>query len=68
MLAAMRDRRTKSSASTIASSLEGTWREEHLFALKQALERLRFLRRAGGGLRSADPGCAQDAEPARGPR
>ena len=36
MLAAMRDRRTKSSASTIASSLEGTWREEHLFALKQA--------------------------------
>ena len=43
MLAAMRDRRTKSSASTIASSLEGTWREEHLFALKQALERYDFF-------------------------
>ena len=43
VLAAMRDRRTKSSASTIASSLEGTWREEHLFALKQALERYDFF-------------------------
>ena len=43
VLAAMRDRRIKSSASTIAASLEGTWREEHLFALKQALERYDFF-------------------------
>ena len=43
VLAAMRDRRIKSSASTLAASLEGTWREEHLFALKQALERYDFF-------------------------
>ena len=43
VLAAMRDRRIKSSSSTIAASLEGTWREEHLFALKQALERYDFF-------------------------
>ena len=39
----MRDRRIKSSSSTLAASLEGTWREEHLFALKQALERYDFF-------------------------
>jgi hypothetical protein len=36
-LAALRDRRCKHDVRTIARSLEGTWREEHLFALRQAL-------------------------------
>jgi len=36
-LAALRDRRVKASEQTIAQSLQGNWREEHLFALKQAV-------------------------------
>ena len=42
-LAGLRDRRVKADAATIARSLRGTWREEHLFALEQALERYDFL-------------------------
>ena len=42
-LASFRDRRVKASADTIAASLEGTWREEHLFALEQAVQRYDFL-------------------------
>lgn len=37
VLAAFKDVRIKASAAEIAKSLEGNWREEHLFALKQAL-------------------------------
>lgn len=37
-LAQLRDPRCKSSEETIAKALTGTWKEEHLFALKQALE------------------------------
>jgi len=37
-LAALRDRRCKHDEATIARALEGSWREEHLFALRQALE------------------------------
>ena len=37
-LARLRDGRCKSSESTIARSLHGNWRREHLFSLKQALE------------------------------
>jgi transposase len=37
-LAAHRDHRCRSSAETIANSLLGNYREEHLFALKQAVE------------------------------
>ncbi len=37
-LAKHRDRRCKSSTDVIEKSLEGTWREEHLFALRQAVE------------------------------
>lgn len=37
-LAKFRDRRCNSSEETIAKALTGTWKEEHLFALKQALE------------------------------
>ena len=37
-LAAMKDRRIKSNEATIAKALEGDYRAEHLFALRQALE------------------------------
>ena len=37
-LAAMKDRRIKSDEATIAKALEGDYRGEHLFALRQALE------------------------------
>ncbi len=42
-LASFRHRRVKASADTIAASLEGTWREEHLFALEQAMLRHDFF-------------------------
>ena len=37
VLAAYRDRRIKADEAEIAKSLQGNWRAEHLFALKQAL-------------------------------
>jgi transposase len=37
-LAAMRDTACKKDAATIAMALQGNWREEHLFALRQAVE------------------------------
>ena len=37
-LAALRDERCKNSAAIIAKALQGDWREEHLFALAQAVE------------------------------
>jgi transposase len=37
VLAAMKNARIRASADEIAKSLEGNWRTEHLFALKQAL-------------------------------
>lgn len=39
VLAGFRDGRCKADEATIAASLEGNWRAEHLFALEQALER-----------------------------
>jgi transposase len=42
-LAALRDPKCKNDAAKIAQALEGTWRPEHLFALKQAYELYRFL-------------------------
>lgn len=36
-LAKLRDRRCKNDEATIAKALHGNWREEHLFALEQAL-------------------------------
>jgi len=42
-LAALRDRRVKADEATIARSLRGNWRDEHLFALEQALERYDLL-------------------------
>ncbi|MCF6345798.1 MAG: hypothetical protein L3J00_04940 [Thiomicrorhabdus sp.] len=38
MLANYRDKRCKNSVDTIAKSLDGNYKEEHLFALKQAVE------------------------------
>lgn len=42
-LAALRDKRCKKNAAEIAEELTGTWREEHLFNLKQAYATLVFL-------------------------
>lgn len=42
-LAKLRDRRTKADEDCIAKSLRGNWREEHLFALSQALQRWDWL-------------------------
>jgi transposase len=42
VLARLRDRRCQQDEETIARSLEGTWRSEHLFALRQAVELLDF--------------------------
>ena len=42
-LATLRHRGIKADADTIAASLQGTWREEHLFALEQAMQRYDFL-------------------------
>lgn len=42
-LARLRDRRVKADQATIARSLTGNWREEHLHALGQALERYDFF-------------------------
>jgi transposase len=41
-LAALRDPKCKNSTETIAKALEGTWRPEHLFALRQAYELYQF--------------------------
>ncbi|MXY35025.1 MAG: IS110 family transposase [Boseongicola sp. SB0676_bin_33] len=42
-LAALRDGRIKASHDRIAAALQGTWREEHVFALTQAMQRFDFL-------------------------
>ena len=42
-LAKLRDRRVKADEETVARSLRGNWREEHVFALTQALRRYDFL-------------------------
>ena len=41
-LAKLRDPRCKKNEQTIAMALEGHWRDDHLFALKQAVEFYRF--------------------------
>ena len=43
VLARLRDQRVKADEATIARSLQGNWREEHVFALAQALEHYDFL-------------------------
>jgi transposase len=44
-LAALRDWRCKKTLAEIARALEGNWRAEHLFALKQAVEQHEFYHR-----------------------
>jgi len=44
-LASLRDYRCTNSEETIALALQGNWREEHLFALRQALELFHFYHR-----------------------
>jgi transposase len=41
-LAQLRDGRCRKSAATIAKALEGNWRAEHLFSLRQAVELFEF--------------------------
>ena len=43
VLARMKDRRIRASVDEIAKSLQGNWRAEHLFALKQALALFDFI-------------------------
>jgi transposase len=43
-LAQLRDHRTRNSEETIAKSLEGDWREEHLFTLRQEFELYQIYR------------------------
>jgi len=43
VLASLRDRRLRADEATLARSLHGNWREEHLFGLTQALEHYDFL-------------------------
>jgi transposase len=44
-LAKLRDRRCKHGEEQIAKALQGTWRAEHLFALRQAVELYEFYHR-----------------------
>lgn len=44
-LATYRDKRIKASYETIVMSLEGIWKEEHVFALKQAWEAYQFFQK-----------------------
>jgi transposase len=59
-LAALRHGRCKHSAATIAQALEGDWREEHLFALEQALELIEAYQAKNRRLRCADSGPPPD--------
>jgi transposase len=45
VLARLRDRRCKADEATIARALQGTWRREHLFELRQAVEFFDFYHR-----------------------
>jgi transposase len=56
-LAAMRNVRIRASAEQIAKSLQGTWRAEHLFALKQALAAFDFI-----GTQLAECDCEIEAQ------
>ena len=71
VLGAMKDVRIRASIDEIAKSLEGNWRAEHLFALKQALAAFEFI---GTQLSECDGEIelqlqrlqAHDGEPAKG--
>jgi transposase len=71
VLAAMKTSRIRASHEELAKSLQGTWRPEHLFALKQALDAFDFV---GTQLGECDREIeaqllrlhAHDGEPAKG--
>lgn len=72
MLAQLRDRRCRQSVETIAKALHGSWRAEHLFALRQAVELFDFYQQQIGRcdeetaqvLAGLDPATEEDAPPA----
>jgi transposase len=57
VLAAMKNARIRASADEIAKSLQGNWRSEHLFALKQALDAFDFV-----GTQLAECDCQIEAQ------
>jgi transposase len=57
VLAAMKNVRIHASVEDIAKSLQGNWRGEHLFALKQALDMFDFI-----GTQLAECDCAIEAQ------
>jgi transposase len=71
VLGAMKNVRIKASVDELANSLQGNWRSEHLFALKQALDAFDFI---GTQLSECDTQIEQqmhtlqvhDGEPAKG--
>ena len=71
VLSAMKNARIRATADEIAKSLQGNWRTEHLFALKQALDMFDFI---GAQLAECDREIEQqlqslqvhDGEPAKG--
>ena len=58
-LSSMRDPRCKNSEETIARSLQGSYRQEHLFSLRQAVELYEFYQAKIRRLRPANTGTAQ---------
>ena len=65
-LAAYRDVRVKADEQTLARSLEGTWRAEHVFALTQALARYDFyaeqITQCEGHIMSTSTALSLDAD------
>lgn len=58
-LAKSRDRRCKQDTATLVKALEGHWREEHLFALRQAVEQYDFLQQQLSACDSRIEACLQ---------
>lgn len=58
-LATHRDRRCKHDHATIAKALEGHWRDEHLFALQQAVEQYDFVQGQVRGCDTQIEACLQ---------
>ena len=54
VLAKMRDHRCKNGEATIAQALNGSWREEHLFALAQAVAGWEFYQKQTGRIGCED--------------
>lgn len=61
-LAKLRDERCKRKEEEIAMALQGNWREEHLFALRQAVELYRFYHRQLTEVDGRIEGCLQAFE------